>query len=80
LGLALPDLRYLLRLPANFIHGKFTTPKSKQSRRVDLSRELWQVLPKLRDKWMLIDAFTLGYLEEVAPTILNGLPLAQIPT
>src|SRR5258707_2928719 len=37
----------------NFVQGKFTTPKSKKSRRVDLSRELRRTLLELRDKRML---------------------------
>jgi integrase len=40
--------RYLL-VQRNFVHGKFTTPKSKKSRRVDLSRELRRTLLELRD-------------------------------
>jgi integrase len=41
------------------VHGSFTTPKSKKSRRVDLSRELRSVLLELRKKRML-DAFMEG--------------------
>jgi len=41
------------------VYGKFTTPKSKKSRRVDLSRELRRVLLELRDKRML-EAFMNG--------------------
>jgi integrase len=37
----------------NFVQGKFTTPKSKKSRRVDLSRKLRRTLLELRDKRML---------------------------
>ena len=44
--------RYIL-VQRNFVHGKFTTPKSKKSRRVDLSRELRMALMGLRDKQML---------------------------
>jgi len=44
--------RYIL-VQRNFVHGKFTTPKSKKPRRVDLSRELRRVLLELRDKRML---------------------------
>ena len=44
--------RYLL-VQRNFVHGKFTTPKSKKSRRVDLSRELRRVLLELRDTRLL---------------------------
>jgi integrase len=43
----------------NFVHGKFTTLKSKKSRRVDLSRELRRVLLEIRDKLML-EAFLKG--------------------
>ena len=44
--------RYLL-VQRNFLHGKFTTPKSKKSRRVDLSRELRSCLLELRDTRLL---------------------------
>jgi integrase len=50
--------RYIL-VQRNHVHGKFTTPKSKKSRRVDLSRELRRVLLELRDKHML-EAFMSG--------------------
>ena len=42
----------------NYVHGRFTTPKSKKSRRVDLSRELRGVF-SMRDKRML-EAFMKG--------------------
>jgi integrase len=44
--------RYLL-VQRNFVHGKFTTPKSKKSRRVDLSRQLRRVLLELRETRLL---------------------------
>jgi integrase len=44
--------RYIL-VQRNFLRGEFTTPKSKKSRRVDLSRELRRTLLELRDKRML---------------------------
>lgn len=50
--------RYIL-VQRNYVHGSFTTPKSKKSRRVDLSRERRTVLLQLRDKRML-DAFVMG--------------------
>ena len=50
--------RYIL-VQHNCVYGKFTTPKSKKSRRVDLSRELRRVLLELRDKRML-EAFMSG--------------------
>jgi integrase len=50
--------RYIL-VQHNCVYGKFTTPKSKKSRRVDLSQELRGVLLALRDKRML-DAFMKG--------------------
>jgi integrase len=50
--------RYIL-VQRNFVRGKFTTPKSKKSRRVDLSRELRSVLLHLRDERML-EAFVNG--------------------
>jgi integrase len=50
--------RYIL-VQRNYVHGKFTTPKSNKSRRVDLSRELRSTLLNLRDKRML-EAFMKG--------------------
>ena len=50
--------RYVL-VQRNFVHGKFTTPKSKKSRRVDLSKHLRSTLLELRDKRML-EAFMAG--------------------
>ena len=44
--------RYIL-VRHNFTHGKFTSPKNKKERRVDLNRELRQVLIELRDQRML---------------------------
>ena len=50
--------RYIL-VQRNFVYGKFTSPKSKRSRRVDLSRQLRQELLALRDK-RLLKAFSEG--------------------
>jgi integrase len=50
--------RYIL-VQRNFSHGRFTTPKSKKSRRVDLSKHLRNTLLELRDQRML-DAFMAG--------------------
>ena len=50
--------RYII-VQHNCVYGKFTTPKSKKSRRVDLSRELRRALIQLRDKRML-EAFMKG--------------------
>ncbi len=50
--------RYIL-VQHNYVYGRFTTPKSKKSRRVDMSRELRRVLLELRDKRML-EAFMKG--------------------
>lgn len=44
--------RYIL-VRHNFTHGQFTNPKSRKERRVDLNRELRQVLTELRDRRML---------------------------
>jgi integrase len=44
--------RYIL-VQRNYVHGRFTTPKSKKSRRADMSLELRSVLLELRDKRML---------------------------
>jgi integrase len=37
----------------NYVRGKFTTPKNKKVRRVDMSRGLRTILLELRDKQML---------------------------
>jgi integrase len=50
--------RYIL-VQRNYAFGRFTTPKSRKSRRVDLSRELRRVLLELRDK-RLLGAFLNG--------------------
>ena len=50
--------RYILVQP-NYSQGRFTSPKSKKSRRVDLSKHLRNVLLELRDKRML-EAFISG--------------------
>ena len=44
--------RYIL-VRHNFTHGQFTSPKSKKERRIDLNKELRQVLIELRDQRML---------------------------
>ena len=50
--------RYILA-QRNYAEGQFTTPKSRKSRRVDLSKELRRVLLELRDK-RLLEAFLKG--------------------
>ncbi len=50
--------RYIL-VQRNYAAGQFTTPKSRKSRRVDLSKELRRTLLELRDK-RLLDAFLKG--------------------
>ncbi len=50
--------RYIL-VQRNYSLGKFTTPKSGKSRRVDLSRQLRKVLLELRDK-RLLEAYLKG--------------------
>jgi integrase len=50
--------RYIL-VQRNYVQGRFTTPKSKKSRRVDLSKQLRRALLELRDKRML-EAFMAG--------------------
>jgi len=50
--------RYIL-VQRNWVYGTFTSPKSKRSRRVDLSRQLRRVLIELRDK-RLLGAFLSG--------------------
>jgi integrase len=47
--------RYIL-VQRNYAEDSFTTPKSRKSRRVDLSKELRRVLLELRDK-RLLEAF-----------------------
>jgi integrase len=44
--------RYIL-VQRNYSHGRFTTPKSKKSRRVDLSKQLRAALLELRDARLL---------------------------
>jgi len=44
--------RYIL-VQRNYSHGRFTSPKSKKSRRVDLSKQLRAALLKLRDARLL---------------------------
>jgi integrase len=51
--------RYIL-VQRNWACDEFTTPKSKKSRRVDLSRQLRQVLLKLRDE-QLLQGFMQGH-------------------
>ena len=50
--------RYIL-VQRNYAAGKFTTPKSRKARRVDLSKELRRTLLELRDK-QLLEAFLKG--------------------
>ncbi len=50
--------RYIL-VQRNYVQGKFTSPKSKKSRRVDLSKQLRRVLLELRDK-RLLEGFMAG--------------------
>jgi integrase len=50
--------RYIL-VQRNYAEGRFTTPKSRKSRRVDLSKELRRTLLELRDK-RLLEAFLNG--------------------
>jgi integrase len=50
--------RYLL-VQRNFSHGRFTTPKGKRSRRVDLSKQTRRILAELKDT-RLIDAIQMG--------------------
>jgi integrase len=51
--------RYIL-VQRNWACGQFTTPKSKKSRRVDLSRQLRKVLLGVRDQ-RLLEAFLEGH-------------------
>ena len=53
------DLNRYILVQRNRVHGRFTTPKTKKSRRADMSRELRSVLLELRDKRML-EAFFKG--------------------
>jgi integrase len=52
-GTSEDDPNRCILVQRNFVRGEFTTPKSKKSRRVDLSRELRRTLMELRDKRML---------------------------
>jgi integrase len=50
--------RYIL-VQRNWVNGSFTSPKSRKSRRVDMSRQLRAVLLELRDQ-RLLDAYLKG--------------------
>src|SRR5262245_29840313 len=47
--------RYIL-VQQNYVYGKFTSPKNKKPRRVDMSRHLRSVLVELRDERLLLIA------------------------
>ena len=51
--------RFIL-VQRNYVHRRFTTPKSKKSHRVDMSKQLRSVLLKLRDL-RLLAAFAAGH-------------------
>jgi integrase len=53
------DTNRFIWVRRNFVAGKFTTPKSKKTRRVDLSRQLRRALLGLRDQ-RLLDAYLKG--------------------
>src|SRR5438094_10600076 len=52
-GESAEDPNHYIVVPRNYSHSKFTTPKSKKSRRVDLSRELRSALLEWRGNRML---------------------------
>ena len=52
-GISEDDPNRYIWVRRNYVNGRFTTPKSKKARRVDLSRQLRRVLLKLRDERML---------------------------
>lgn len=53
------DLNRYMLVQRNWLNGSFTSPKSRKSRRVDLSRQLRAELLQLRDQRML-EAFLRG--------------------
>ncbi len=53
------DANRFIVVQHNYVRREHTTPKSKKSRRVDMSRELRRVLIELRDK-RLLEAFLRG--------------------
>jgi Site-specific recombinase XerD len=53
------DSNRCILVQRNFVQGQFTSPKSKKSRRVDMSRKLRRVLLEVRDS-RLIEAFVQG--------------------
>jgi integrase len=53
------DQNRFILVQRNYAQGRFTTPKSRKSRRVDLSKQLRQALLELRDK-RLLEAFLSG--------------------
>ncbi len=58
-GDSVDDSHRYIMVQHNYVRGQFTTPKSNKSRRVDLSRQLRQVLLDLRDQ-RLLEAFAQG--------------------
>ncbi len=52
-GASEQDKNRFLWVRRNWVHGRFTTPKSRKTRRVDLSRQLRRTLLELRDKRLL---------------------------
>jgi integrase len=73
------DTNRFIWVRRNFVAGKFTTPKSKKTRRVDLSRQLRRALVGLRDQ-RLLEAYLKGHgsmaedlvFPSEAGTVLDG--------
>jgi len=63
--------RFIL-VQRNYVHRRFTTPKSKKSRRVDMSKQLRSVLLKLRDV-RLLAAFAAGH-DSIADDFVSPSP------
>jgi integrase len=59
-GTSEEDQNRFIWVRRNWVHGKFTSPKSKKTRRIDLSRQLRRALLEARDTRML-NAYLKGH-------------------
>jgi len=76
-GVSEQDSNRFILVQHNYVNRQFTTPKSKKSRRVDLSRQLRRELLEIRDQ-RLLKAFTEGkasIADELVFPSPNGLVL-----
>jgi len=68
--------RYIL-VRHNYVNREFTTPKSKKTRRVDVSLQLWSVLLELRDRRML-EAFAAGKTASILDELVFPSPEGSV--